>query len=587
MTEHSLFNTYLSEGFKPLRCKGYNPHYNPKKDYKIAKQAIDEGFTKDDFSGLSLEEIEAWEKTGGWIGWVIPKGYIALDVEDKESCIYLESILKDPAKHNTNRGKHYLCKTNGKLSASSEVYTKAGIKVTYRVGGKNYLILAPINNRSWEPWKFLKDLPELPKELFPYNQKDINDVLNVLSWGLGDVYRKGLFHGYDDIDTSFMAFLIDCELTEEQIHRAFRLVFLSAYDERRTQMMYDRAKAKLSSGDAIRGTGTFIQRLKELDMREIQNFAKQIQRATGKNHNSNEFHRSIRVVSISEFLRLELPPRENILKPWLPTQGLAMVYGPRGIGKTHFGMGVAVAVASGGVFLKWESANPFGVLYLDGEMPSVVVQERFSNIIISSEKEPVAALNLVTPDLQEWGMPDLSTYQGQKILEDHLEGISLVIVDNISTLCRAGRENEAESWLPVQEWALRLRSKFISVLFVHHTGKGGLQRGTSRREDVLDTVISLKKPGDYMPDEGARFEIHFDKARNLHGDILKPFEVKLVTMHGIQEWAFKTLEDSLTERVAKLLNEGVPQHEIPELLGVAKGTVSKHKRKSQERGLVC
>jgi putative DNA primase/helicase len=37
------------------------------------------------------------------------------------------------------------------------------------------------------------------------------------------------------------------------------------------------------------------------------------------------------------------------------------------------------------------------------------------------------------------------------------------------------------------------------LLIVHHTGKGGEQRGTSRREDVLDTSISLRRPADYAP----------------------------------------------------------------------------------------
>ena len=82
-SDKSLFNDYLTERFKALRCKGYHPRFNPKKDYKTAKEAIDNGFTKDDFSGLSLKEIEVWEKTGGWIGWVIPKGYIAIDAEDR------------------------------------------------------------------------------------------------------------------------------------------------------------------------------------------------------------------------------------------------------------------------------------------------------------------------------------------------------------------------------------------------------------------------------------------------------------------------------------------------------------------------
>jgi integrase len=44
---------------------------------------------------------------------------------------------------------------------------------------------------------------------------------------------------------------------------------------------------------------------------------------------------------------------------------------------------------------------------------------------------------------------------------------------------------------------------------------------------VLDTVIALKRPGDYTPDMGACFEVNFEKARGLFGDDTKPFEARL------------------------------------------------------------
>lgn len=295
----------------------------------------------------------------------------------------------------------------------------------------------------------------------------------------------------------------------------------------------------------------------------------------------------LKALCIDEFLSLEFPPRKNILSPWLPSQGLAMMYAPRGIGKTFCSLNIGVAVTSAGTFLGWTAPEPEGVLYIDGEMPAVVMQERLSSIILSVDKEPSAPLKIITPDLQPFGMPNLATHEGQEALEPLLDGMRLVIVDNISTLCRAGRENEAESWLPVQEWALRLRSRGLSVLFVHHAGKGGNQRGTSRREDVLDTVISLKHPGDYRPEEGARFEVHFEKSRGIHGDDVKPFEAYLkYGPDGNQIWTVKSIEDSLTDRVARLLLEGVPQGEIAEELGVTKGTVSKHKQKATEMGLL-
>ncbi|MDA8155220.1 MAG: AAA family ATPase [Actinomycetota bacterium] len=294
----------------------------------------------------------------------------------------------------------------------------------------------------------------------------------------------------------------------------------------------------------------------------------------------------LRAVSAEEFLKLELPPREIILNPWLPTQGLAMIHAYRGVGKTFSGLGIGAAIASAGTFLRWTASVPKGVLYLDGEMPAITMQERLAAAIIGIGKPLKAPFKLITPDLQETGMPDLSTPEGQAEIEPFLTGISVVIVDNISTLF-SGVENKAEDWAPAQAWALHLRRRGISAVFFHHDGKGGFQRGTSKKEDVLDTVIQLKRPADYCPDEGARFEVHFEKARGFYGDDAKAFEAKLTfDGEGQQTWALKDLEDSLTEKVARLLNDGLQQKDVAIELKVTPGTVSKHKKKAQEAGLL-
>ena len=115
----------------------------------------------------------------------------------------------------------------------------------------------------------------------------------------------------------------------------------------------------------------------------------------------------------------------------------------------------------------------------------------------------------------------LSDPDDQADLEAKLEGISLVIVDNLATLCRTGQPNDADSWLPIQTWALRLRAAGLSVLFIHHSGKNGGQRGTSAKEDILDTVIGLRRPSDYEATEGARFEGSWvpKQIRSKHGFI--------------------------------------------------------------------
>lgn len=307
----------------------------------------------------------------------------------------------------------------------------------------------------------------------------------------------------------------------------------------------------------------------------------------GEEKTPSEEQPRIKVVEALDFMALKFPPRENILTPWLPQQGLAMVYAGRGIGKTHFSLGVAYAVSSGGTFMPWKANRPRGVLFLDGEMPGAVLQERIARIAASNDLEPAAPFRILTPDLQPSGMLDLSRLADQRELLPHLDGVDLIIVDNIATLCRSGRENEGESWLPVQEWALQQRAAGRSVLFIHHAGKGGGQRGSSRKEDVLDTVINLRHPGDYSPDQGATFEVHFEKARGIYGEDTKPFEAQLTTRpDGLQAWTVKALEESTAEKVAALLNEGIPQHEIAEILGIAKGTVSKAKKKAQDQGLL-
>lgn len=296
----------------------------------------------------------------------------------------------------------------------------------------------------------------------------------------------------------------------------------------------------------------------------------------------------LRALSLGELLALELPPREDVLAPWLPTQGLAMVYAPRGIGKTWVGLGVAYAVASGGKFLSWSAPAARGVIYIDGEMPAVVMQQRLAAVANSADAEPTAPLLILTPDVQLIGMPDLATDAGQLLIDEHVtDDISLLVVDNLSSLIRTGRENEAESWQSVQTWALRHRAAGRSVLFVHHAGKGGAQRGTSRREDVLDTVIALRRPADYKAESGAMFEVHFEKARGIHGDDVVPFEARLTTdAEGRQLWTMRTLEETTRERVAALLADGLTQQDIAAELGIAKSTASHHVKILRESGRV-
>ena len=115
-------------------------------------------------------------------------------------------------------------------------------------------------------------------------------------------------------------------------------------------------------------------------------------------------------------------------------------------------------------------------------------------------------------------MPNLATTAGQQALAELIEWADVLILDNLACLARSGDENERRPWLVLQDWLLRLRVENKVVLLVHHAGKSGDQRGTSAREDVLDTVIKLSRPGDYREEDGLRVQRRFTKARGFHGE---------------------------------------------------------------------
>ncbi len=295
----------------------------------------------------------------------------------------------------------------------------------------------------------------------------------------------------------------------------------------------------------------------------------------------------IKPLPLDEFLRLDVKPRAHLLAPIFPEKGLYMLYAPRGMGKTFLALALAYAAAGGGSVCRWKAPSPRRVLYIDGEMPLATVQERLRAIIAGTTDHPAAEDFLIlAADYFPEGLPNLATAPGQAIIETMLDGVSLVVIDNVSTLAAGGHDNDAESWTPVQGWLLKLRRLGVSVLLVHHAGKGGQQRGTSRREDTLDTVIALRHPSDYSPSEGARFNVHIEKARGAYGDDVKPFEAKLVVVNGAAAWVTRDLVDADLDRVIALAKDGLSVRDIAEETGMSKSAVHRLKKRAEADGQV-
>lgn len=294
----------------------------------------------------------------------------------------------------------------------------------------------------------------------------------------------------------------------------------------------------------------------------------------------------LKAISMEEFLLSTLPERDYLLHPVIPEQGIVMLVAKRGIGKTFTALHMSLSVAGGLSLFNWHAPQARRVLYVDGEMPAISMQERLAALATGMAAPPHAMQNfsIITPDIQSRPMPDLATTNGQQALEPFLAGVDLLVLDNLATLCRTGKENESQSWTPMQTWLLDLRRRGMAVLLVHHAGKSGDQRGTSAREDIMDTVISLRRPTTYSVAEGARFEVHLTKARGIVGEDAMPFEVHLRSEGNQLIWDVNELVNVQAEQLKQLLAEGFSIRDCADEMGVSKSVVHRLKKKLEEGG---
>ena len=231
------------------------------------------------------------------------------------------------------------------------------------------------------------------------------------------------------------------------------------------------------------------------------------------------------LLTARQLSEMEVPVREMVIDPFLPTSSINLLYAQRGVGKTWVGMTLAMSVAMGEDFLPFEVPERRGVLYIDGEMPLAMLKDRV--VAIGADKLDNFHILPSESLFQGSGPLNIHSKKDQARIDAMLQKIDvdLVIFDNLSSL-RSGIDENDNSTLDVfLHWLLALRHKGYALLLVHHAGKGGDQRGASRLEDFLDTTIKLVAVSkDDAEDEGACFDWNFTKTR---GSPVKPDRIRL------------------------------------------------------------
>jgi putative DNA primase/helicase len=293
--------------------------------------------------------------------------------------------------------------------------------------------------------------------------------------------------------------------------------------------------------------------------------------------------RALRVYSGTELLGMELPEREALLVtagglPVMRRQDLWMIAGPRGSAKTWVLGSLAVASVTGGHCLLWRFPQRKRCLIVDGEMPARALQDRLRLLAAGAD---LSGLTVLAQDLQDPPLASLASPEGQAALEPHLERIDLLLLDTRSTLIGSPGENDSDEWYPVQQWLLDLRRRGISVVMAEHTGRNGLPRGTSRREDVLDVVLVLRRPADYKAEEGARVDLRWSKARGLTDDVVTPCEARLVVENGRAEWAVREVASRDFDAAVDMFAEGASPGDVASDMGVSRATA--YRWRSQAR----
>ncbi|MCL2017282.1 MAG: AAA family ATPase [Alphaproteobacteria bacterium] len=295
------------------------------------------------------------------------------------------------------------------------------------------------------------------------------------------------------------------------------------------------------------------------------------------------------IYTADELLALKLPPREWFLYPLIPQKGISIICAERGAGKTYFALAIACAVASGFGFLNFTAETPRKVLYIDGEMDGSEIQERLNRLIVGFRTEDKIVktenLSLFCSDFQgDNPMPDLATQEGRERLEQELEGVDLIIIDNVHFLYTAKDENSSGTWIDFNRWSREQRGKGRSVLWVHHTGKdpekGG--RGSSTIETLMNASLTLIVPKDHRPENGAFVFTKYTKMRGATGQSVRGIYTKLIScgelnpvgeQMGLKWEKAEAPQSEEIDDIINFLKEGKNAKEIVDITGASKTKV--------------
>ena len=133
---------------------------------------------------------------------------------------------------------------------------------------------------------------------------------------------------------------------------------------------------------------------------------------------------------------------------------------------------------------------------------------------------------------------------------------------------------------------LQFRRHKIAVIIVHHAGRNGEARGTSKREDAAFWVMALDDAKKHADDKnGARFISRFTKPSRNTQEEVPAYEWHITTEVGTGKISVNYKLAQSLDVFRKLIEDGVTDcTHLAEELKVSKGTIAKWAKKAIDQG---
>jgi hypothetical protein len=252
-------------------------------------------------------------------------------------------------------------------------------------------------------------------------------------------------------------------------------------------------------------------------------------------------------LTLDEWRDRKLPDPYFLMGYWLTTTSRVLLTAATGLGKTNFGLALAMRVAAGIAFLHWLASRSARVLYIDGEMSRRLLRERVLDEEGRLGVTPAAFFALSHEDIE--GLKPLNTPEGQAWLFAFIEkigGVDLIIFDNIMSLT-VGDQKDPEAWQKTIPLVHALTRAGIGQVWIHHTGHDETRSyGDKSREWQMDTVAHL----DAVMRDGTdiSFSMAFKKARERKPATRFDFQdVKIALVND--EWQHELTEAQRPDKI--------------------------------------